>query len=136
MSATHNLLTGLSAWNDNQALHQRSESRCASVGPWIVAFVYLHASSTGQPVRCLTASLCHTFTHIQHTHTPPSQRRLAPLSEGVVQGDQLMCSYHGWQFNGAGKCTSVPQIEDPKAHATACASPRNCVRAFPVKVRS
>lgn len=87
-------------------------------------------------LQCLTASLCHTFTHIQHTHTPPSQRRLAPLSEGVVQGDQLMCSYHGWQFNGAGKCTSVPQIEDPKAHATACASPRNCVRAFPVKVRS
>ncbi len=60
--------------------------------------------------------------------------RLAPLSEGVVEGDTLLCTYHGWQFNQAGKCTVIPQMEDAKAHATACASPRNCVKTFPVKV--
>lgn len=41
--------------------------------------------------------------------------RLAPLSEGRVDdktGD-LMCSYHGWQFDAEGVCTSVPQAEDP-----------------------
>ncbi len=41
--------------------------------------------------------------------------RLAPLSEGRIDeasGD-LMCSYHGWQFNSQGKCTRVPQAENP-----------------------
>ena len=41
--------------------------------------------------------------------------RLAPLSEGRIDqtsGD-LMCSYHGWQFNPQGECTRVPQAENP-----------------------
>jgi len=59
--------------------------------------------------------------------------RLAPLSEGRMEGDNLMCSYHGWQFNSQGKCTSIPQIDDPKAHATACNSPRSCAASYPTK---
>lgn len=41
--------------------------------------------------------------------------RLAPLSEGRVDAKtgQLMCSYHGWQFNAAGECTHIPQAENP-----------------------
>jgi phenylpropionate dioxygenase-like ring-hydroxylating dioxygenase large terminal subunit len=27
---------------------------------------------------------------------------------GVVHGESLACPFHGWQFNGAGECTSVP----------------------------
>lgn len=37
--------------------------------------------------------------------------RLAPLSEGRIEADgTLMCSYHGWQFNGQGGCTRIPQV--------------------------
>jgi nitrite reductase/ring-hydroxylating ferredoxin subunit len=36
--------------------------------------------------------------------------RLAPLSEGKVTGGQLLCSYHGWSFEGSGKCTRMPQV--------------------------
>jgi phenylpropionate dioxygenase-like ring-hydroxylating dioxygenase large terminal subunit len=40
--------------------------------------------------------------------------RLAPLSEGRIDektGD-LMCSYHGWQFDEQGTCTHLPQAEN------------------------
>ncbi|QIR37156.1 Rieske 2Fe-2S domain-containing protein [Tolypothrix sp. PCC 7910] len=40
--------------------------------------------------------------------------RLAPLSEGRIdeQTGNLMCSYHGWQFDRQGICTHVPQAEN------------------------
>ncbi len=42
--------------------------------------------------------------------------RLAPLSEGRVEPKtgNLMCSYHGWQFDGEGICTHIPQAEKPE----------------------
>ena len=41
--------------------------------------------------------------------------RLAPLSEGRIDNSgNLMCSYHGWQFDLNGKCRSIPQAEDPE----------------------
>ncbi|KAG2449747.1 hypothetical protein HYH02_005272 [Chlamydomonas schloesseri] len=62
--------------------------------------------------------------------------RLAPLSEGRVEKDgTLQCAYHGWQFDGRGACTHIPQLRnDEKAQATACASRRSCVRAYPTQV--
>ncbi|KAL6749465.1 pheophorbide a oxygenase [Haematococcus lacustris] len=69
-----------------------------------------------------------------HTLQDRCPHRLAPLSEGRVEGGNLMCSYHGWQFSPEGRCAAIPQLEDPKALATACASPRNCVQAYPTKV--
>ena len=40
--------------------------------------------------------------------------RLAPLSEGRVDENtgNLMCSYHGWQFDCQGNCTHIPQAEN------------------------
>ena len=42
--------------------------------------------------------------------------RLAPLSEGRIdeKTGNLMCSYHGWQFDGEGTCTRIPQAENPQ----------------------
>jgi phenylpropionate dioxygenase-like ring-hydroxylating dioxygenase large terminal subunit len=39
--------------------------------------------------------------------------RLAPLSEGRVDEEtgNLMCSYHGWQFDPQGICTHIPQLD-------------------------
>ena len=35
------------------------------------------------------------------------------LSTGCVKGDEIMCPYHGWQFDSSGTCTRIPQLEDP-----------------------
>lgn len=42
--------------------------------------------------------------------------RLAPLSEGRIdeKTGNLMCSYHGWQFDQQGNCTHIPQAENPE----------------------
>lgn len=42
--------------------------------------------------------------------------RLAPLSEGRIseKTGNLMCSYHGWEFDHQGNCTRIPQAENPK----------------------
>jgi vanillate O-demethylase monooxygenase subunit len=38
------------------------------------------------------------------------------LSRGRVAGDRLICPMHGLHFDGAGQCTRIPSIADPKAH--------------------
>ncbi|MBL8837333.1 MAG: aromatic ring-hydroxylating dioxygenase subunit alpha [Alphaproteobacteria bacterium] len=38
--------------------------------------------------------------------------RSAKLSRGFVDGNAIVCGYHGWAFNGDGACTRVPQWKD------------------------
>jgi phenylpropionate dioxygenase-like ring-hydroxylating dioxygenase large terminal subunit len=38
--------------------------------------------------------------------------RLAPLSIGTVCGEVLQCRYHGWAFDGEGRCRSIPALGD------------------------
>ncbi len=38
--------------------------------------------------------------------------RHARLSKGWIAGGQLQCGYHGWTFNGEGRCTRIPQKDD------------------------
>jgi phenylpropionate dioxygenase-like ring-hydroxylating dioxygenase large terminal subunit len=35
------------------------------------------------------------------------------LSLGSVSGDELVCRYHGWRYGADGRCTAIPQKEDP-----------------------
>jgi phenylpropionate dioxygenase-like ring-hydroxylating dioxygenase large terminal subunit len=59
--------------------------------------------------------------------------RLAPLSEGRIEPKtgNLMCSYHGWEFNKNGICQRVPQAENPEIIAK---NQENfCVISFPVR---
>ncbi len=49
--------------------------------------------------------------------------RLAPLSAGSVVDGQLRCAYHGWCFDGGGRCVAIPSLGadpaiPPKAHLT------------------
>jgi len=37
--------------------------------------------------------------------------RLLPLSKGFLQGDQLVCKYHGLKFNESGQCVWMPGQE-------------------------
>lgn len=39
--------------------------------------------------------------------------RNVPLSLGAVRGDRLTCGYHGWEFDGAGRCQHVPGLCRP-----------------------
>ena len=34
--------------------------------------------------------------------------RRFPLSAGYLKGDDIVCTYHGWQFDGSGACTTIP----------------------------
>lgn len=37
--------------------------------------------------------------------------RMAALSDGhVSHSGDIVCAYHGWQFDGEGKCTHNPQV--------------------------
>jgi vanillate O-demethylase monooxygenase subunit len=45
------------------------------------------------------------------------------LSLGTVEGDEIVCPYHGWRYRSDGACTRIPQLGDPtrvpaKARAT------------------
>ena len=43
------------------------------------------------------------------------------LSIGRVEGDELVCAYHGWRFAGTGQCTTFPALPDVTPPATAYA---------------
>jgi phenylpropionate dioxygenase-like ring-hydroxylating dioxygenase large terminal subunit len=49
--------------------------------------------------------------------------RAAPLSDGKIEGDDLICPYHGFRYNPAGACVDIPSQDK---------APRSVkVRAFP-----
>ena len=50
------------------------------------------------------------------------------------ESGNLMCSYHGWAFNGEGKCVSIPQAKDKAAEELACSSGRACAASYPTQV--
>lgn len=50
-----------------------------------------------------------------------------PLSMGWVEGDFLICKYHGFHYSAAGKCVKVPA--NPKATIPA----RLCLKTYPVR---
>ena len=53
--------------------------------------------------------------------------RMLPLSHGRVEGDLMVCGYHGLTFDGAGKCVRVPSQDRVPPSAR--------VRAFPLVER-
>ena len=57
-------------------------------------------------------------------------------AEGRIEPEDgtLMCSYHGWRFQGDGACTKVPQALDAKANAAACSNSRSCAVSHPTQV--
>src|SRR5216684_1560089 len=53
--------------------------------------------------------------------------RLVPLSKGRLEGDSVVCGYHGLKYNASGRCTFMPSQET--------INPSACVRAYPVVER-
>ncbi|XP_009409774.2 protein TIC 55, chloroplastic [Musa acuminata AAA Group] len=54
--------------------------------------------------------------------------RLAKLSEGQLVEGRLECLYHGWQFEGEGKCVKIPQLQEGGKIPRAA-----CVRTYEVR---
>ncbi|MGL5131046.1 MAG: Rieske 2Fe-2S domain-containing protein [Planktothrix sp.] len=56
--------------------------------------------------------------------------RLASLSEGRIdeKTGNLMCSYHGWEFDAQGICSRIPQAENPEL-----VKDKFCVQVFPTR---
>ncbi|GAQ92150.1 Pheophorbide a oxygenase [Klebsormidium nitens] len=60
--------------------------------------------------------------------------RLAPLSEGRIdESGFLQCSYHGWSFDGDGKCAVIPQAASSGPEAAANRNSRACAVALPTR---
>lgn len=55
--------------------------------------------------------------------------RQLPLTVGTVQGDRIVCDYHGWNYNGAGELVDVPHTLFGKK------MPKCTLRTFPLRVR-
>ncbi len=53
--------------------------------------------------------------------------RRAPLSLGRLVDDEIECAYHGFRFNGEGRCTRVPSDANSARHLS--------VRSYPVEER-
>lgn len=45
--------------------------------------------------------------------------RTAQLSKGFVEGGHLVCGYHGWAYDGGGRCVRIPQNEGGVAPSNA-----------------
>ena len=55
--------------------------------------------------------------------------RGSSLSAGWVRDGRAICPYHGWEYDGSGKCTRVPSLGDQKPPA------RAKVDSYPVQER-
>jgi vanillate O-demethylase monooxygenase subunit len=53
------------------------------------------------------------------------------LSLGAVEGDEIVCPYHGWRYRGDGACTAIPQLAEPsRVPARARAMAYRCVERY------
>ena len=61
--------------------------------------------------------------------------RLAPLSEGRInESGNLMCSYHGWEFDRNGDCTRIPQADNSELIAKQ--SQNFCATVYPNRLEN
>mmetsp|Transcript_7200 Transcript_7200/g.26473 ORF Transcript_7200/g.26473 Transcript_7200/m.26473 type:complete len:590 (-) Transcript_7200:118-1887(-) len=65
--------------------------------------------------------------------------RLAPLSEGRIEPardgsgrKELLCAYHAWRLDSAGKCMAIPQAKAADEE-TLAAAPKACARVHPTR---
>ncbi|TFG82995.1 MAG: aromatic ring-hydroxylating dioxygenase subunit alpha, partial [Chromatiales bacterium] len=84
------------------------------------------------PVRILSMDFVAFRDGAGHPHVLSDTciHRGGSLGYGKVKGDCVQCPYHGWQYNGAGRCVLMPALgatETPPARAK--------VDSYPVQER-
>ncbi|KAG5181668.1 hypothetical protein JKP88DRAFT_263497 [Tribonema minus] len=93
--------------------------------------------NTDLDVKCCSCdwSVNRVDTQLNASNDVRCPHRMAPLSEGYVDPEEgrLACAYHGWQFNGDGKCDKIPQASSENAAMSAMASRRSCLTTLPTR---
>ncbi|MBX3585317.1 MAG: aromatic ring-hydroxylating dioxygenase subunit alpha [Ramlibacter sp.] len=56
--------------------------------------------------------------------------RTAKLSKGFVDGDHIVCGYHGWTYDCSGACVRIPQAPDIQIPAGARVPGYHCQEKF------
>lgn len=56
--------------------------------------------------------------------------RTAQLSRGFVEGDHIVCGYHGWTYNSSGRCVRIPQNDDSAIPAGAKVQAYHCMEKY------
>ncbi|MDQ8021546.1 MAG: aromatic ring-hydroxylating dioxygenase subunit alpha [Moraxellaceae bacterium] len=56
--------------------------------------------------------------------------RTAKLSKGWVEGDNIVCGYHGWQYDCTGACVSIPQFTTEKIPPGAKIKAHHCKERY------
>jgi len=56
--------------------------------------------------------------------------RTAKLSKGFVDGDWIVCGYHGWTYDASGRCVRIPQNEDNAIPAGARVPAYHCQEKY------
>ena len=56
--------------------------------------------------------------------------RGTPISLGWVEGETIVCAYHGWAYNAEGKCVRIPSV--PAEHPI---PKKACLTTFPAQER-
>lgn len=81
------------------------------------------------PVRLLDEKLViwRTSDGAAHVARDLCLHRGAALSLGWVQGDELVCKYHGFRYGQDGRCVKIP------ANPGAAIPPKLCLRTHPVR---
>jgi len=72
---------------------------------------------------------------LQADGTPAALRdrcchRTARLSKGFVEGDRLVCGYHGWHYDCTGACVRIPQQPELAIPAGARVPAYHCAERF------
>ncbi len=108
---------------NNLGVTTRPNATSPSPGRWSVAFPQawwypactsreLRRSPTAISLMDLPLVLFRDRSGIPHALVDRCPHRNVPLSLGQVQPDgTLQCGYHGWKFDGTGRCTEVPALD-------------------------
>jgi nitrite reductase/ring-hydroxylating ferredoxin subunit len=67
-----------------------------------------------------------------HAHDDRCLHRGAKLSVGTVMNDELRCAYHGWCYDTAGHCTTIPTSKTAQTKL----APRLRLREFETQERA
>lgn len=92
-----------------------------------VAIADALAPGTAQPLRVLSEDLTLYRSQSGRAYLVAGRcaHRLTVLHTGWVEGEQIRCMYHGWMFDGSGRCTQRPAERDD-------APPNVRIAAYPV----
>jgi vanillate O-demethylase monooxygenase subunit len=91
-------------------------SRLGDLRPyWHPVAFASEVGTSPEPVTLLSEPIViwRDSTGLAHAMTDVCIHRGTALSLGSVENDEIVCAYHGWHYDGSGRCTLIPQLDNP-----------------------